>query len=274
MNKNSKKEKEMASRRDVIKNLLQGAGFLGMGGLVWGGYIDEAKAVDIVLRPPGAIDEEDFLKACVKCGACVEACPYDTLKLAQPGDNKVVGTPYFEPRKIACEMCPDIPCVPACPSGALDVKKVSDYHAETKTDVLNINKAKMGVAIVDKKSCIAYWGIQCDLCYRACPLMDEAIYLEYERNERTGKHAFLKPVVNTDICTGCGLCEQACVTEKAAIMVLPASIALGEVGDHYIKGWDKDDEKRMKEHQETDKPDNQDKALDYLNDDWEDLVDE
>ena len=40
-----------------------------------------------------------------------------------------------------------------------------------------------------------------------------------------GKHAFLKPVVNTDICTGCGLCEKACVTEKPAIFVLPREVA-------------------------------------------------
>ena len=50
----------------------------------------------------------------------------------------------------------------------------------------------MGIAVVDNQSCIAFWGIQCDACYRACPLMDEAITLEYGRNERTGKHAFLK----------------------------------------------------------------------------------
>ena len=74
---------------------------------------------------------------------------------------------------------------------------------------------------------------------------DEAISLKYEKNERTGKHAFLKPVVNSDICTGCGLCERACVTKEAAIIILPREVALGAVGDHYIKGWDKADESRL-----------------------------
>ena len=55
----------------------------------------------------------------------------------------------------------------------------------------------------------------------------------------------MKPIVNADICTGCGLCEKACVTEKPAIYVLPREIALGKAGDHYIKGWDKKDEKRL-----------------------------
>jgi ferredoxin-type protein NapG len=26
---------------------------------------------------------------------CVEACPFDTLKLAKPGDNKPLWTPFF-----------------------------------------------------------------------------------------------------------------------------------------------------------------------------------
>ncbi len=266
----------MAERRDVIRKLFQGAGFLGLGGLAWGGYINEAQAVDIILRPPGALDEPDFLKACIKCGSCVTACPYDTLKLAEPGDHKPVGTPYFEPRKIACEMCPDIPCVPVCPSGALDVKKVSSLNLEKNVEELDINKAKMGVAMVSDKSCIAFWGIQCDLCYRACPLMDKAIYLDYSRNERTGKHAFLTPIVNSDICTGCGLCEHACVTERASIKVLPVEIATGKAGDHYIKGWDDKDEKRMNETTNDEDVDKKatEKALEYLNDDWEELIDE
>ncbi len=268
-----KKEKKMATRRDALRKMLQGAGFLGMGGLAWGGYIDEAKATEVILRPPGAITEEDFLKACTRCGECVTACPYDTLKLAEPGDNKPIGTPFFEPRKIPCEMCTEIPCVPVCPSGALDIKSVSTLDEESKKDKLDINKARMGAAIIDKKNCVAFWGIQCDLCYRACPLMDEAISIEYERNERTGKHAFLKPVVNTEVCTGCGLCEAACITEKASIMVLPLHLITGKVSDTYIKGWDENDEKRLEDADEQEVG-NSDKALEYLNGDWEDLIDE
>jgi ferredoxin-type protein NapG len=92
--------------------------------------------------------------------------------------------------------------------------------------------------------------------------------VQYDKNERTGKHAFLKPVVHADVCTGCGLCERACVTKKPAIFVLPNEIALGEVGDHYIKGWDKADESRLKDaHNETTKTELSKKsAMDSLND--------
>lgn len=252
----------ISDRRKFILGSARAVGLMALGGLIWSAYIDEATASKLLLRPPGALSEDDFLKTCIKCGMCVEACPYDTLVLATPGDNKPLGTPFFEPREIPCYMCPDIPCVPVCPSGALDIKSVS------KNDQLDIDMARMGLAVVDAKNCIAFWGIQCDACYRACPLLDKAIYLEYTKNERTGKHAFLKPIVDSDYCTGCGLCERACVTKKAAIFVLPREVALGEVGDHYVKGWEKADESRVESStsQTTTTQISKERAIDSLND--------
>jgi len=254
----------VSQRRKFILGTARAVGLAALGGLMWSAYVDEVTANTLMLRPPGALKEKDFLATCIKCGMCVEACPFDTLVLAKPGDNKPLGTPYFEPRKIPCYMCTDIPCVPVCPTGALDQASVS-------TDgKLDINKSKMGVAIVDTKNCIAFWGIQCDACYRACPLLDEALYLKYDKNSRTGKHAFLKPIVNSDICTGCGLCEHACVTKEAAIRVLPREVALGQVGDFYVKGWDKQDQQRLKNAKEikTQTKLSEKSAMDNLNDDF------
>ncbi|MGB0989307.1 ferredoxin-type protein NapG [Arcobacter sp. F155] len=263
------KKEVVSDRRRFFLNIARAFGLATLGALTWSAYVDEVTASQLTLRPPAALDEEDFLKTCIKCGMCVEACPYDTLKLAKPGDNKPLGTPYFTPRDIPCYMCPDIPCVPVCPTDALDITKVS------KNNKLDINMADMGVAVVDSKNCIAFWGIQCDACYRACPILGEAITIEYTKNERTGKHAFMKPVVNSDYCTGCGLCEKACVTEKAAIFVLPREVALGKVGDYYIKGWDKADEKRLENvTSEITKTDiSERKAVDSLND-MEGLLDD
>ncbi|HIP11937.1 MAG TPA: ferredoxin-type protein NapG [Arcobacter sp.] len=260
----------VSERRKFILGTARAAGLVALGGLVWSAYVDEVTANSLILRPPGALKEEDFLSTCIKCGMCVEACPFDTLVLAGPGDNKPLGTPFFIPREVPCYMCPDIPCVPVCPTGALDIASVS-----TKGE-LDINKSQMGVAIVDDKNCIAFWGIQCDACYRACPLMDEAISLKYEKNERTGKHAFLKPIVNSDICTGCGLCERACVTKEAAIIILPREVALGAVGDHYIKGWDKAAESRLENAKaiNTKTELSKESAMDSLNSGLEGLLDD
>ncbi len=287
------------NRRKFIATTLQSVGLTALGGLLWSGYSDEVKASPLVLRPPGALPEEDFLKACIKCGLCAEACVNrdsnrnrdgskrsGTLKMAKGGDHKMIGTPYFKPvdkRKptwlerasgkypddvlqidegVPCYMCDDIPCVPVCPSGALDIASVTNEKGE-----LDINMARMGLAVVHKESCIAFWGIQCDACYRACPLLDEAITLEYAKNERTGKHAFLLPVVHSDVCTGCGLCEKACVTEKPAIFVLPREYATGKAGDHYVKGWDNQDQNRVENakaiHTRTERSEK--KAAEYLN---------
>ena len=256
-------------RRKFFLSIARAAGLAVLGGLTWSAYVSEVKASSLILRPPGALDENDFLATCIKCGMCVEACPYDTLKLAKPGDNKPLGTPFFEPRKVPCYMCTDIPCVPVCPTDALNIKSVQNEKKE-----LDINKAQMGVAVIDDNSCIAFWGIQCDACYRACPLLGHAISVEYSKNERTGKHAFLKPVVHPDICTGCGLCEKACVTEKAAIFVLPREVALGRAGDYYIKGWDKKDEKRVENstNSTTTTEISKDSAINSLNKGMEDLL--
>lgn len=253
----------MSERRKFILSMARSIGLAGIGALVWSSVLEESAHASLLLRPPGALSEEEFLRTCIKCGLCVSACPYDTLMLAAPGDMKPMGTPFFNAREIPCYMCTDIPCVPVCPSGALNEYSVS-------TDgVLDINIARMGVAVVDSYACIAFWGIQCDACYRACPLLDKAIVLEYEKNERTGKHAFLKPVVVPDVCTGCGMCEHACITEKASIIVLPREVAMGRAGDHYVKGWDKKDQERVKDaHGGTTKTELSRKSvLDSLNDD-------
>lgn len=201
-----------------------GAGAVGLG---LGLFANQAKSLPAsALRPPGALPEDDFQSACVRCGLCVRDCPYNTLKLADLASDVATGTPYFVARDVPCEMCEDIPCVPACPTGALD------------PSLTNIDDARMGLAVlVDQETCIAFQGLRCEVCYRVCPVMDEAISLERRANERTGKHALFIPVVHSDACTGCGKCERACILEEAAIKVMPLKLAKGGVGVHYRLGW-------------------------------------
>ncbi len=181
-----------------------------------------------VLRPPGA--DEDFLSACVRCGLCVRDCPYDTLRLAKLGDDVATGTPYFVAREVPCEMCEDLPCVKACPTAALD------------PELENVDDARMGVAVlVDQENCLNFQGLRCDVCYRVCPLIDEAITLDHQHNDRTGMHSRFIPTVHSDRCTGCGKCERACVLDEAAIKVFPIELAKGRAGEHYRFGLDEKD---------------------------------
>ena len=187
------------------------------------------------IRPPGAVPENDFLAACTRCGMCVEDCPYDILKLAELGDGIPNGTPYFNARTGPCEMCEDIPCVVACPTNALDHK------------LIDINKSRMGLAVLlDQETCIAFHGLRCEVCFNICPLRGKAITLDYRPNKRTGMHALFPPVVDSAHCTGCGLCEKACILEEAAIKVLPLHLAKGELGHHYRLGWEQEGENGKK----------------------------
>jgi ferredoxin-type protein NapG len=202
-----------------------GVGLLGLG---IGAYSHRASALPAnALRPPGALPEEEFLAACTRCGLCVRDCPYEMLYLAKAGDDIPTGTPYFYAREAGCEMCEDIPCVPVCPTGALD-------HALT-----NIDDARMGLAVLsDQETCIAFLGLRCEVCYNICPVRGKAITLEREHNKRSGKHALFIPVVHSEFCTGCGKCEEACILDQAAIRILPKHLVKGELGKHYRIGWE------------------------------------
>lgn len=205
-------------RRRVLIGGAQAAGAVSLIGLLLGSYGEQAASRPIgALRPPGALAEDDFLGACVRCGLCVRDCPYDTLKLAPFGTSLVTGTPYFVAREVPCYMCEDIPCVAACPTEALS-KQLTD-----------IRDADMGVAVVTgTDTCYSINSIaHCQACYLACPIKDEAITMEMKQD---GKRVYFEPTVHRDKCTGCGKCEQDCVVTEAAIKVLPRDLVRHDLG--------------------------------------------
>ncbi len=215
-------------RRRFIGNTLKMACGIGLLGVGLGLYARRANSLPATaIRPPGALAESEFLSACVRCGLCVRDCPFDTLRLGQVEEDVPTGSPYFVAREIPCEMCEDIPCVKACPTGALD------------KSLERIDDSRMGLAVlVDHESCIAFQGLRCEVCFNACPVRGEAITLDYLHNERSGKHAFFIPVVHSDACTGCGKCEHACILEEAAIKIFPLHLAKGDRGKFYRLGWE------------------------------------
>lgn len=162
------------------------------------------------IRPPGALPEPAFLDACVRCGLCVQACPYDTLHLADLATPVPAGTPCFVARATPCEMCEDIPCTAACPTGAL------------RPSLHDIRQAHMGTAgLSTPQRCLSYIGAAyCDSCFRACPVKGQAIRMQHGRTAAGGQ---FQPVVDAAHCTGCGLCEKACVLEDTAAITVRAN---------------------------------------------------
>ncbi len=232
--------KKLDRRRFLSDTAKTGCAVL-LTGLGLGAYASKSAALPVqALRPPGARSEDVFLGTCVRCGLCVRDCPYGTLKLATLGDDVLIGTPYFTARDVPCEMCEDIPCVAACPTGALN------------PDLGDIDDARMGLAaLINQETCLNFQGLRCEVCYRECPLIGEAITLELRHNQRSGKHALFIPTVHSDSCTGCGKCERVCVLPEAAIKVLPANIAMGQSAEHYRWGW----EEKERAHKSLVKPD-------------------
>jgi ferredoxin-type protein NapG len=217
--------KSALSRRDFLTRVGQGAALAATGGLLWSYLLrQQAHATPFALRPPGAVPEAGFNARCIKCGQCVHACPYDTLRLATANAGIPIGTPYFIPRETPCYLCPDIPCLGACPTGALDPA------------LQDINESRMGLAVIDTEHCLSWQGLRCEICSRECPLQGKAITVEHHPRHLS-KHAMFVPVVHSEACTGCGICEKACPTQEAAIRVLQPSLVQGRIGDHYRLGW-------------------------------------
>ncbi len=187
------------SRRSFLACLGAGAG-AALGG--WFRAAGGVRREPPLLRPPGALPEPEFLAACTRCGQCVEVCPYDTLKLAGPGQGVAAGTPYFNPEEVPCELCQtydDLKCIAICPTGALQ-------PVGQRADI------RIGIAVVNEQTCYAFNGVSCRSCWHKCPFTDRgAITFD----------ALLRPVVSAEACVGCGICTLACPTEPTSIPIRP-----------------------------------------------------
>ncbi len=149
------------------------------------------------IRLPFALPELDFLLACTRCNACIEACPYDVIfPLAARLGADVVNTPALDLLKKGCHLCEDWPCVNACEAKALEIKEDGEGY-----------KVKFASAEIDENRCLPFSGPECGACIYICPV-EGALILQQN-----------KPVINQDLCTGCALCREACIAEGKAIMI-------------------------------------------------------
>jgi len=148
-----------------------------------------------VLRPPGAVAEEEFLARCSRCSRCVKVCPSQCL-IPMPIEAGITAflTPSIIPRQAKCELC--LLCQEVCPTMAIES--------------VPLQQVKIGLAILDERRCLV-WAEKklCLLCREQCPV--HAIEAdEYNR-----------PYVNNKLCVGCGGCENGCPLKQAAIVVQP-----------------------------------------------------
>ncbi len=178
---------------------------------------------DRLLRPPGALDEPDFLSRCIRCGECMKVCPNNALQptLTQAG-LEGLWTPTLVPRIGYCEpSC--VLCSEVCPTGA-----IWQITPQEKGWVVGVGSAqsqpmRLGTAFYDRGRCLPWaMATDCIVCEEWCPVSPKAIYVvEAEVVDAEGRTKTLKqPHVDPSRCVGCGACEYACpLQEHPAVYV-------------------------------------------------------
>jgi polyferredoxin/Pyruvate/2-oxoacid:ferredoxin oxidoreductase delta subunit len=166
----------------------------------------------LLIRPPGALAEDEFVRRCVKCGECMKVCITNGLHptFSEAGIEGF-WTPVLVPRLGYCEYNCNL-CSQVCPTGAIRPVTVEEKQ-----------RIHIGTAFVDKNRCIPYaFGRNCIVCEEHCPTPKKAITFIEEQafDERGARFTLKKPVVSPDLCIGCGICENKCpVVDLPAIRV-------------------------------------------------------
>jgi len=165
-----------------------------------------------LIRPPGALPEEDFVGHCVRCGECMKVCIGNALQptFLQAGLEGMF-SPVLVARNGYCEFNCTL-CGQVCPTGA--IRKLSLQEKQ---------KIKIGHAFFDKNRCLPYAkAIPCIVCEEHCPTPDKAIKFRAANvlNSRGEKISVKQPFINDELCIGCGICETRCpLPGKSAVLV-------------------------------------------------------
>ena len=176
-----------------------------------------------LIRPPGALDEGDFLSRCIRCGECMKVCPNNSLHptLSEAG-LEGLWTPTLVPRIGYCEpSC--VLCSEVCPTGSIwqITSKEKGWVAGNATQ--QNQPVRLGTAFYDRGRCLP-WALatDCIVCEEWCPVSPKAIYVEEAQVIDSGGNpkTLKQPRVDPSRCVGCGACEYACpLQERPAVYV-------------------------------------------------------
>ena len=170
-----------------------------------------------LIRPPGALPENDFLTLCQRCGLCMKACPTNVINptLTEAGmagfwtPHLIMTQGYCE---YTCTLCGDV-----CPTGA-----IREFSAKEKIETPIV----IGSAYIDRGRCLPWSGNgPCIVCEEHCPTSPKAIFFHKEMvTGPNGKQQLAQlPYVDLRKCVGCGICEFKCpVRGRPAIRVISA----------------------------------------------------
>ena len=156
----------------------------------------------LLIRPPGALPEDEFVGRCVRCAECVQVCIGNGLQPAfLEGGLDAIFTPKLTARTGYCEFNCTL-CGQVCPTGAIRQLTRQEKHL-----------MKIGNAWFDRDLCLPHAkGIPCMVCEEHCPTPVKAIqFREATVINSDGAQVTVKqPYIIDDLCIGCGICEYKC----------------------------------------------------------------
>jgi ferredoxin-type protein NapG len=226
--------RKQANRRKFIRSVVLVGGVVGLSML---GYVPVANARKPRMRPPGALEEHDFLSSCIKCGQCVQVCPVAAIKLDDIDQGFGIGVPYIDSRQQACDFsCDAVQCILACPTGALTYVKpaFADLREGMKLSRAPVLKAKekdaeptlnlkerTGVARLSRpEACLAVLGKGFKGQARGADFKGRMRYMEVDR---------WKPIAVRDHPYERDICD-LCVTECPIKDAIKLEMTLGADG--------------------------------------------
>lgn len=145
----------------------------------------------IVLRPPWARPEPDFIELCTRCDSCISACEEEILFRGSGG------YPEISFKEAGCTFCGD--CLKAC-------EQKQALSAPYPAPSLAWDwKARI------QSGCLSIQGIVCRACGDACETHAIAFKLQ------TGGRA--EPILDHERCNGCGECLAVCPNDSIILNV-------------------------------------------------------